>query len=461
MKKITFYFILSVFNYSSTEATFIFDTSLHDAQYNENVLDCISENSFPKIIHNINIEKEIKEHFITFSDTTFLDTPESRFVSKKLNEKNIPTNIIHLPNTLYDLYAIYDVLINEDFYLKSKKNLLEGCNYYMGIENTKIPDEQFFRVSQSIFPIYAKLNTKNEIIEEANNIIDKIINIKQPSDLRMHNETNKYLSVEKYKKLIIDIIKFELKSNKKGMVNFYRGTRGTIDINGFNEDKKNCNYLNDFDHSLHETKLSIINSLETLGMLRTNELNANDNLVTFFNKINVEEIFSLNGFKFDDLKSRITQLLKNWNLVDSPFIDDAKSYTLSFNCNLLGGWFFDGLFDTISSCPFIFATKDSNKYPFLYALSYKLNEFYKDYSIIFDIFFNNNIAPLHATVLNAGERYHPRLTLRWNNTKPDFKWLLESFHAHIHIIGISGESAKSDTNKVFLDKLIERHKKYY
>ncbi len=475
---------------SLVNATLLVDVPLDlDNETKNKVIACLFKNSFPTMTPDedkypedwalkqrgiaveeqyqyeendrVDLEK-IEKHFSTFSGGTFLRTPESTFVEQALKSVSLPYSVIQIPSTLYDLEVTAHLLNNIDFMNDTFTNTQWGDKNATGIKNYSSVDQRYLSLSPGMYKIYSTY-TEKDFLNRAEELIRIICEAEcgdSPSKAKnLFKATQKTLSEKIAKTLILRAISHELKSQKEGKINFYRGSAGIkYEKGGQTRGKTLASHPTRADSKLADTNfLKTFLCDESYCKPPLSEHATDEELVDAAEKYNDHEVLG------PKLKAAARNIREVGHIIDFPFqydLDKINQETitqiapkeLSYNYTLLGGFLFDGVTANISSCPLVFAIKDRWEYPYLYTISWKLPDFYKYYSRYFTL----PKTPLYQVAVDSGEGYHPRLNIQ-NNTLVETG--LEFFYDNIKILGFAGEDADQEENIPFVEALQHQHQK--
>jgi hypothetical protein len=462
-------FSFSFFLISSVSHAMLLVDVPEDQESQKKVIRCLKKNTFPNIsVNDQETIADLTNHFSTFSNGTLLQTPESTFFAKKLNQEGINRPVIHIPNTIYDLEVIYHFLTDKVFHEIATQNSQWGLKNNVGIKDSSVIDKQFLSLSKNIFQIFNTFTTEDDFIKHTINRVESINLLKNSTNNSLLASTQGLLSKSDSLDLIIATISHELQSQKEGKINFYRTSGGlaynenlgTDEITLSQHPKGTVRLQNDI-HLLRGFFTDTgPNTMQTICDRQYPPLSKDstlDEILAF------EKNYENPNFVWGPMIREIAQnVLEKGKIVDYPFNHEPGKMNpqnlqfkeLSYSYSLLGGFIFDGVQAMQSACPFVYAERSGNqeKYPFFYALSYKLPDFYNKYAPCFKA----PQTPLYQSVLDAGEDFHPRFELK---SKGAVQSELSNFYGNIKILGLFGEDANTRKNKLFTQGLETRHTK--
>jgi hypothetical protein len=452
---------------SIAQATLLVDFP-EDTETQQHVVQCLKKYSFPSIdLADHQTLNQLTDHFTHFSNGTFSQTPQSTFVQRQLDQEGVSCPVIHIPSTIYELEVIRQFLVDKEFNHQANENAIQGSKNGVGIKNPAQVDLQFIKISRRLYPIFSAFNEQDEFLAYAKEQIASInaLSDDQVVDRCCLRATQEYLRQENSQALILAIISHELQSQKEGKINFYRATAG-IEYKKDRSKDENALAQHPQARARIEKDIQILYGFFCGEGVSSMQNICNGKYPPLSSDVSLDEILAFEKSYRNPNSiwaSIISECAQNASgtelVVDYPYNhnpgetnpSNLRYKELSYSYTPLGGFIFDGVLAMQSACSFIYTVKNPNNYPFFYALSYKLPDFYNRYAASFVA----PKTPVYQNILDSGEHFHPRFQLRSGG---NMSTELADFYGNMKILGLFCENATTDLNKPFVQAIDNLHR---
>jgi hypothetical protein len=367
LKSIELYGFALLLSCSVSHAMLLVDVP-EDGEH-QKTINCLKKNTFPNVgIKDGELDQEsivaLTDHFSSFSNGTFLNTPESTFLQSQLQKEGLNYPVIHVPQTIYDLEVIYRFLSDKNFADIAKDNSKQGLSNNLGIKDCNIVDRQFLQLSKELFPIFSQFQTEEDFLNYATKQINNITSIENPTDRSMLYNIQQILWLKDSQALIRANILHELQSQKEGKINFYRATNGLVYDKDPERDEKTLSQhpkiMAKYEDNVACLKSFFCGTNCGLQKRRPGKYPILSENATLEEILTLQKTSDLGDERWQKILTDMANEVSGaGKIIDYPFENDPseangpqakKPKDLSYSYSLLGGFIFDGICAQQSAC---------------------------------------------------------------------------------------------------------------